>query len=211
MIQTSPLVWGMAAALASTHTSASTSYPGVPIDLSSSLPTALCLAKEPPKGLSFGAKGKTSFLLDLTSLPPTQHSRRNRPGEPPPHASPRLPTAYDGFAGRGQETPTQTPKAGREAAAGDQGQKKPWAALNPWSKTPNSQLLCPLRAPSRGRCPMSCWSPTSSTKRLSPAWTCRQELPWGPAGRSCPILFFRKGLGRSITFPCPAPREKKCF
>lgn len=120
MIQTSLLAQGMVAAVASTHRSASTSYPGVPLNLSSSLPTTLFLAEEPLKGVSFGAKSKNLFLLDLTFLPPTQHSRRNRLGEPPPCASLCLPAAYDGFAGRGRDAgdrrlpPRHQRQAGRQ-------------------------------------------------------------------------------------------------
>lgn len=64
MIQASLLAQGTAAALTST----STSYSETPL----TLPTAFCLAEEPPKRLSFGAKSKNSFLPDLTFLPSMQ-------------------------------------------------------------------------------------------------------------------------------------------
>lgn len=189
MIQTSPLVQAMAAALASTRRSASTSYPRVPINLSSRLPTALGLAEGPQKDFLLGQKARFhSCWTSPSYLPRSTAGGTARESHHRALLSLCLRRTMvlqggDRSGHRGQETPTQTPKAGREAAARDQGQKKPRAAPNPKSameqntQFPHSQLLCPLRAPSQGRCPMSCRSPTSSTEPLSPAWACRQELP----------------------------------
>lgn len=215
-IQTSPLVRGTAAALASAPRSASSSYPRVPIDLSSSLPVALGLAEEPPKGLSFGAKSKNSFLLDLTFLPPTQHSRRNRPGRAttarlPPSLQGGDRTVGTGGPGEdtqertlgtghwGQEAPTQTPKAGREAATGDQGQKKTWAVLNPKSATEQNTQF-PNSLPSQGAIPGTVPHVLAGAPPPPPSL----RLQRGAAGRSCRILFFMKRLRKRHR-----PREKR--
>lgn len=189
------------AALASTPRSPSSSYPRVPIDLSSSLPAALGLAEEPPKGLSFGAKSKNSFLLDLTFLPPTHTAGGTAPGEPPPHASLRLCREGTGHRGQdtqdrtpgtghgGQKTPTQTPKAGREAATGDQGQKKTLAVLNPKPATEQNTQF-PDSLLSQGPVPGTAPHVLAGAPRPSPML----RLQRGAAGRSCRILFFMKRL-----------------
>lgn len=205
MIQTSLLAQGTVAAVASTHRSASTSYPGVPPQPFQQPARNFVLGQGTPKRSFFW--GKKHEFVPVGPHLPTSHAAQQE--EPPGRATTvRFPLSARGIrwfcregTGRwGQETPTQTPKAGREAAAGDQGQKKPQAALNPKAAgEQNTQF--PTSPPSQGSI-----LGTVPHVLLEP-----YVLHQGPAGRSCHISFFMKRLRKKHHLPLPSPRRKDAF
>lgn len=204
MIQTFPLVWGRVAALASTHRSASTSYPGVPINLSSSLPWLRAWPRTPKRDFLLRQKARIhSCWTSPSYLPRSPAGGTSRESHHCTLPS-CLPAAYDGFAGRGQDggdrrLPPRHQRQSRRRLRTEETMGCPELKVCHGAKHPIPKLPASLLSQS----PVPGMVPHGLLEAHILQRACLQREP---AGRSCIILVFMKRFRKRHQ-----PLEKRWF